>query len=219
MNNNKIIYIIISVFWLFLSYIIYMIADANQRNLYLDYESGFYEVYGAIFFLLSSILFFIVFFKKKNILLLFLAILTLVAFFEEISWGQHILNFATPENLKEINIQGEFNLHNLEFFEGMNKDKSEKTGLMKMINAARVFNLIWFTIFVLLPFLYKYNSKIKRQLEKINFPIIPVSIGVLFILNYLFAKIISINGITVNEIKEANIAFLYFIVSIWFAKN
>lgn len=33
---------------------------------------------------------------------------------EEISWGQRILDFKTPEGLKKDNVQDEFNIHNLE---------------------------------------------------------------------------------------------------------
>ncbi|MEE8428291.1 MAG: hypothetical protein V3S33_02155 [Gammaproteobacteria bacterium] len=32
---------------------------------------------------------------------------------EEVSWGQHWLGFKTPESLAEVNVQGEFNLHNI----------------------------------------------------------------------------------------------------------
>lgn len=32
---------------------------------------------------------------------------------EEISWGQRVLGFETPENLLEINVQGETTLHNI----------------------------------------------------------------------------------------------------------
>jgi hypothetical protein len=32
---------------------------------------------------------------------------------EEVSWGQHWLGFETPEEMKDINVQGEFNLHNI----------------------------------------------------------------------------------------------------------
>lgn len=34
---------------------------------------------------------------------------------EEISWGQRIFGFATPQKIAELNEQGEFNLHNLRF--------------------------------------------------------------------------------------------------------
>lgn len=41
------------------------------------------------------------------------ALLSFVCMGEEISWGQRIFNFSTPEVVKEENIQGEFNLHNM----------------------------------------------------------------------------------------------------------
>lgn len=40
--------------------------------------------------------------------------------FEEISWGQHILQFETPEFYKELNAQGELNLHNIKGWSGTN---------------------------------------------------------------------------------------------------
>ena len=54
--------------------------------------------------------------RKNNIIRIFLIleILGLSYFFlEEISWGQHIISFNTPEILKNINNQNEFNLHNI----------------------------------------------------------------------------------------------------------
>ncbi|MGD9873637.1 MAG: hypothetical protein AB7T27_05130 [Kiritimatiellia bacterium] len=41
---------------------------------------------------------------------------------EEISWGQRIFGFGTPEPMVEINEQNEFNLHNLKFEEFHPKD-------------------------------------------------------------------------------------------------
>lgn len=37
---------------------------------------------------------------------------------EEISWGQRILGFETPEAIKAANLQEEFTVHNLEAFQG-----------------------------------------------------------------------------------------------------
>jgi hypothetical protein len=44
--------------------------------------------------------------------LAFAAVLFLVAM-EEISWMQRVLDFRTPEELAAVNLQGEFNLHNV----------------------------------------------------------------------------------------------------------
>ncbi|MBX7166766.1 MAG: hypothetical protein K1X74_10510 [Pirellulales bacterium] len=45
-----------------------------------------------------------------------LGAMLLLMFGEEISWGQRVLGFATPEWARKGNIQREFNLHNLRFF-------------------------------------------------------------------------------------------------------
>lgn len=43
---------------------------------------------------------------------IFFGILFFVMLGEEISWGQRLLGFSTPESLAQINVQGETNLHN-----------------------------------------------------------------------------------------------------------
>lgn len=75
--------------------------------------------------------------------LLIYSIIGAIGFFgiagEEISWGQRVLKFETPENYADINSQGEFNLHNNEL----------------------IFNKIYFmygliSLYVLItPFIYK----------------------------------------------------------------
>lgn len=44
------------------------------------------------------------------------ALLALACFFvagEEISWGQRLLGLETPDSMKDVNVQGEMNIHNL----------------------------------------------------------------------------------------------------------
>lgn len=239
MKYNNFSYIISAASWLLLSYLTYFNADANQRR-FLGGEDGPFETASAIFFLLASIIFFIAFLKNKNknknkndtdlfmfktnrnIFFFLLSILFLFAFLEEISWGQRILNITTPQNIKDMNLQGELNIHNLEIFHGITEDGTTKSGWQNMITMERLFNIFWLVCCFLIPFLYKINSRIKKQLERINFPIAPLSIGTFFVLNYLLAKIIffSIDDtLRLNEIKECNYAFLFFILSVWFIKN
>ena len=45
------------------------------------------------------------------------ALTTVLVILEEISWGQRLFNWTTPEALSRINIQGETNLHNIKTFE------------------------------------------------------------------------------------------------------
>jgi hypothetical protein len=42
----------------------------------------------------------------------FMAVVFFVMFGEEISWGQRLLGFSTPEAMAQINVQNEVNLHN-----------------------------------------------------------------------------------------------------------
>lgn len=54
--------------------------------------------------------------EKKTVL--FFALLGMFLFVcagEEVSWGQRIFGFGTPEAMEEVNEQNEFNLHNLSF--------------------------------------------------------------------------------------------------------
>ena len=50
-------------------------------------------------------------FKLKSLLILYL-IGVLYYFFEEISWGQHLIGWQTPEFFLKINTQNETNIHN-----------------------------------------------------------------------------------------------------------
>jgi len=209
---------------IFFSYLFYVLANGNQRA-FLGQEDGLYETAGALFFLISSILFFITYIKskpKKNIFFLLLGILLLVAFLEEISWGQRIFNIDTPEFIQEVNMQNEINIHNLSIFHGREEDGTAKSGWSNMITAGRIFSIFWFMWCVVLPILYASSNKIKELSDKIKVPIVPISIGLLFILTYVVGKVLFFileNAPKLEEIKECNIAFLFFVVSLWFYFN
>tara|TARA_B100000003_G_scaffold145826_1_gene131076 strand:+ start:247 stop:1038 length:792 start_codon:yes stop_codon:yes gene_type:complete len=82
-------------------------------------ENGFIENLQSIFLLLAIILLFK--FKKEikdeNRFINFFIILKIIALIyylgEEISWGQHFLNWQTPEFFKIYNNQKETNIHNI----------------------------------------------------------------------------------------------------------
>ena len=121
-------------------------------------------------------------------------------------------------------MQGEINIHNLQIFHGLNEDGDKKSGWKLLLNIDRLFSIFWFTCCFLVPLLYKINSQLKKILDQINFPIIPLSIGSFFLLNYFFARILNFyyDNILIQpltEVKESNFAFLFFIVALWFFKN
>jgi hypothetical protein len=86
-------------------------------------EDGAVENTTALLFGLSGICFVIFavrseFLRKKESgprYLLAVCWIMLMVFLmgEEVSWGQRILNFPTPEKMSEVNVQGETNLHNI----------------------------------------------------------------------------------------------------------
>ena len=159
-----------------------------------------------------------------NIFFLLLGCAFLFAFLEEISWGQRIFNFSTPQFLQGINQQNELNLHNLESFHGITESGERKSFWALLINFDRIFSLFWLSFCCLLPLLYKLHSQTKRTLDRFNFPIVPLFLGFFFIINYLLSKMFEFQidstlTHSLVEIKESGFAFLFFLVGIWFIKS
>lgn len=71
------------------------------------------QIVGLVFFIKTARFYF----KKKNYLAGILSCLFALALFvmagEELSWGQRIFHWNTPESYAKVNAQGETNLHNL----------------------------------------------------------------------------------------------------------
>jgi hypothetical protein len=222
MINQNHVYIIAATIWLLLSYsILFILSDENLIISLAGKEDGLVETTGAILFLLTSLMFFITFSRNKNFFIFLLGCFFLLCFLEEISWGQRIFNIDTPQSLENVNVQKEINIHNLNIFEGLTEDGKRKAGLALMLSAERLFSLFWFMYCCLLPFINMFHKKTKDILSKFNFPNVPIFIGVFFMFNYLLSKVIefNINPIlqrSLEEIKECNFAFLFFMVSVFF---
>ncbi len=88
----------------------------------LNKEDGVIEYLQTFLYFFASALVFISAiktWKNKKLFAIFLIVYTGALFFiagEEISWGQRLLKFDTPEELKEVNYQDEFTLHNIDTF-------------------------------------------------------------------------------------------------------
>jgi len=84
-------------------------------------ESGIWETLTAVNLLAASLMLIASGLKFRKsfhihasfVVSLLLGALFVFAFGEEINWGQHYLRFDTPEVIKTLNVQGEFNVHNL----------------------------------------------------------------------------------------------------------
>jgi hypothetical protein len=79
-------------------------------------EDGFFENMTAFLAISAGVILLVtirsVKARKTRYLVFALSLCCLTFGFEEISWGQRIFGFETPEAIKETNYQEEFNLHN-----------------------------------------------------------------------------------------------------------
>jgi len=190
-------------------------------------EDHYFEIVGALSFLVTSFLFLYGFrlARKtldkswpsvlKQLLYLGLAVLFFFGAGEEISWGQRILGFETPQSISEVNKQEEFNLHNLSTWEAS-----------KFLDADRMFDLFWFLFAVLTPAVAFVAPSFRRFASQ-YVPIVFWGIGVLFLYNYLWAKLAKVlfNAAyaferisftqAVQEIKESNYAIIFILVGLY----
>ena len=104
-------------------FLLNVLAIAVVHNLDLDVhralviEDGWIEYLTAVYLLAAGIALFGASWVESNriprILLLIGGVAMLVGAGEEISWGQRIFDYATPDFLADMNRQGEFNVHNI----------------------------------------------------------------------------------------------------------
>ena len=91
-----------------------------DRNVFftLTEEDHWVENLTAVWFFLASLLFFTTAGTERDVFRRTIYILGGIALLfvagEEISWGQRIVGFSTPDFLVDLNIQKEFNLHNMQ---------------------------------------------------------------------------------------------------------
>jgi hypothetical protein len=143
---------------------------------------------------------------------LILAIGAIGCFFimgEEVSWGQRIIGFDTPEAWAEKNYQQETTLHNLDWvYENLT---SSQTGIFK----ANFFNLVMLGVGFVLP-LAALVPWIRRLSARLAVPIIPLRFCVLFVGGWIYGKYLQPYAIDSNgppEVRE----FIYSLGILMFA--
>lgn len=205
-----------------------VLAMGNSTLAALIPEDHYFEIVGAFSLFVTSLLFLYGFrlarrtFDKtwaslmKQLVYLGLAALFFFGAGEEISWGQRVLGFATPESLTQVNRQEEFNLHNLTALE-----------TSRLLDADRLFDMFWFSFAVVIPALALLWPSFRRFVRQF-IPIVYWAIGLLFLYNYLWAKIAKVIFATayafdrvpftqaIQEIKESNYAIIFILVG-WYA--
>lgn len=207
--------------------------------LMLTAEDGPFESTAALLLMTTSILFFVLFFRKekfyqikdreyfstysKRIFFLLLGLLFFVLLGEEISWGQRIFGFETPEGIKEKNVQDEFNFHNLELFHLRNEEKVRKTGIQAMFTAKKMFIYLFVTFLFIIPICVRISEGFKNLTRRFYLPVPMVELGILFIINILLFKASKpfSDGTTsmlrgLGEVEEFNFALILFMLPfIW----
>ena len=122
---------------------------------------------------------------------LFLAFLFFAMCGEEISWGQRILGYGTPETLSNLNVQNEVNLHNM-------------FGYL----FDHLFILSFFLWGCVVPFMFHFSTLNAQIIRWIGLPVpsIGLAIGMLLITFYqdkvLFLFIDGLRGLRIPEVRE-----------------
>jgi hypothetical protein len=137
-----------------------------------------------------------------------LALILLFIAGEELSWGQHLLNIETPDAIGLVNRQNEINLHNL-----IISTPDGQEAINVSIWTSRLFNIFWLLWAVILPVVSALNEPARLRLNNLM-PIIPWSLGLLFVANYgLFRASLLIfsagRHTGMNEVKESNFGVLF----------
>jgi len=214
------------------SYLVVLLGDA--RFMALTTEDGVIESLGALSFLVAALSFLGCwwlshplqmkpgFRGSRNLFYLLLALFFLVCAGEELSWGQRLFGWQTPEILLEKNMQQETNLHNLEYFHAYRRDGSRKSWLGMMTNMNRLFGIFWLSFCVVVPVVYRVSTAARSFLDRIRMPITPLWISALFLTHAFVFQVIYSFGwgipkaalVNLNELKESNYAFIFAVLGV-----
>ena len=200
----------------------------------LGWEDGPIETAGAVFFLVAGAGFLAAATRsvrrsegqtgvgggRRAIAFAALAVVMLVCFGEELSWGQRIFGWQTPPTLSRLNAQNEINLHNIQAVHQWNPDGSEKGFFGKLVNMNRLFSVFWLGVFVLLPLAVIYSDRVRQFVGSAGIPLPPLWIGGLFLTSFVVYKVFAFIYVgspwahTLDELKEASYAAIYAFVAV-----
>jgi hypothetical protein len=120
--RTRLLILVLPIFFIVLLFLLY----ANFPQLYLSVvkEDSLIEYLQALCYLIAAMIGFLTAYrlsktphKCKLVIILLFSIGCLLICGEEISWGQRIIGFSTPETIKKVNTQHEFTAHNLFFIQ------------------------------------------------------------------------------------------------------
>ena len=92
---------------------------------------------------------------------------------ERRSAGKRLIGFDTPETVAARNVQGEFNIHNLELFNPWTMDEAREGLYSRFSRSRRVFIALFaFYLFVLL-LLHTFSRSIRQLTKYLYIPVPP----------------------------------------------
>jgi hypothetical protein len=156
---------------------------------WLGLETAPVELGTSLFFLIGSVLFFICYRSSKSVFFLLMGIAFFFAAGEEISWGQQLYHFETPEEIKAHNVQEEFNIHNLQIFNTGDSEHVRKTGLARLLEFNFLFRLSCLLYGIVLPLLNHGFPVLNTWLRRIKLPVPPFTLGIFFMVNWLIFRL------------------------------
>ncbi|THJ23907.1 MAG: hypothetical protein CAF45_006155 [Nitrospira sp. CG24E] len=204
---------------------------------WLGEEDGPVENAGALCFLLAGILFFSTAHKTARLhrqwgaghsvtplVLYALGALLLVCFGEEISWGQRLFHYPVPGWVEAINQQGEWNLHNLTWFQAHTVEGVKKSFWARLIDMNRLLAIFQLTVCTLVPAFTAYPATCRAWVMRIGLPVFPWWIAGLVPVHLLVSQTLyaiiggggdPILGDVLDETKETMRAFIFLVVAMW----
>ena len=200
-------------------------------------EDGPIENAGALCFLFAGILFLVTARQMSGLhrqcganhiesplALYALGALLLVCFGEEISWGHRLFHYSVPSWLETINQQGEWNLHNLTWFQAHTTEGVKKSFWGRSIDMVRLLAIFQLTVCTLVPILTAYSATVRAWMARIGLPIVPWWIAGLMPVHFLASQALYtivggggdlILGDALDESKETIRAFIFLVVAVW----
>jgi len=135
---------------------IQLMNSGSERNFL---ETSLIEALEAIFWLAALVVYLLVLKKKASmrrpiLWIIIFCILSLIAFGEETSWGQHFFRYSPPQFQVEFNFQKENNVHNINItkllgFPTGSVFYSQLNNLTKLLNP--IFYLFCAVVWLILP--------------------------------------------------------------------
>lgn len=149
------------------------------------------------------------------------AILCFVFLGEETSWFQRIFDYSVPA-VEQVNIQGEFNFHNLTIFDTgrlIGEDKNLKLSLQGLLTMQNIFRIGFFTYFLALPLACLF-APVRNWLTKLGYvfgpPVNLLIVAWVMIVISFVCTVLSVEPIKfyVSEVREAIYASIIFIYTL-----